>query len=73
MKTRDSHSEHPALHTDRPDPPMAFDKGIFHFWFIAKPPPACTQACTFPVFPFLIFVLVSLLQQLATGFCRGNA
>ena len=31
-----AHPEHPALHTDRPDPPMALNKGILHFWPFAK-------------------------------------
>ena len=31
-----AYPEHPALHTDRPDPPMAFNKGILHFWPFAK-------------------------------------
>lgn len=36
METRNAHSQHPALYTDRPDPPMAFDEGIHHFWPFAK-------------------------------------
>src|SRR5579885_2899395 len=36
MEAGYAHTEHPALHTDWPDPPMAFDKGILHFWPFAK-------------------------------------
>src|SRR5271167_2202078 len=34
--TGDAHLEHPALHTDRPDPPVALNNGILHFWPFAK-------------------------------------
>ena len=36
MKAGYAHTQHPALHTDRPDPPMAFNKGVLHFWPFAK-------------------------------------
>jgi hypothetical protein len=36
MKTGYTHTQYPALHTDRPDPPMAFNKGVSHFWPFAK-------------------------------------
>jgi hypothetical protein len=32
METGYAHPQHPALLTDRPDPPMAFDEGMLHFW-----------------------------------------
>src|SRR5437763_17189164 len=31
MKTGYAHSQHPALHTNRPEMPMTFNKGILHF------------------------------------------
>src|SRR5271165_7164656 len=34
--TRDAHQQHPALHTDRPDPLVALNKGVLHFWHFAK-------------------------------------
>jgi hypothetical protein len=34
--TGDAHAEHSALHTDRPDPPVALNNGILHFWPFAK-------------------------------------
>src|SRR6202140_5961355 len=34
--TGDAHAEHPALHSDRPDPLVALNKGILHFWPFAK-------------------------------------
>src|SRR6516162_5728738 len=36
MKPRHAYLKHPALHTDRPEAPMAFDEGILHFWPFAK-------------------------------------
>jgi hypothetical protein len=36
MVAGDAHAEHPALHTDRPDPPVALNKGILHFWPFAS-------------------------------------
>ena len=35
MKAGDAHSQDPALHTNRPDMPMAFNKGILYFWPLA--------------------------------------
>src|ERR1700686_2811468 len=34
--TGDAHAEPPALYTDRPDPPVALNNGILHFWPFAK-------------------------------------
>src|SRR3954453_19541321 len=36
METGYADLEYPALHTDRPGPPIAFDEGILHFWPFAK-------------------------------------
>ena len=36
MKAGYAYTQYPALHTDRPDPPMAFNEGILHFWPFAK-------------------------------------
>ena len=31
-----THPERPALHMDRPDPAVALNKGMLHFWLFAK-------------------------------------
>src|SRR5438046_1986974 len=36
MKAGYAYPQHPALHTNRPEMPMTFDKGILHFWPFAK-------------------------------------
>src|SRR5580704_9385433 len=36
MKAGYAHLQYPALHTNRPDPPVTFNKGVFHFWPFAK-------------------------------------
>src|ERR1700679_4030581 len=36
MKAGHTHSQHPALHANRPLKSMTFDEGILHFWPLAK-------------------------------------
>ena len=36
MKAGYTHSQHPALHANRPLKSMTFDEGILHFWPLAK-------------------------------------
>jgi hypothetical protein len=36
MKAGHAYPQHPALHTNRPEMPMAFNEGILHFWPFAK-------------------------------------
>src|ERR1017187_4923483 len=36
MVTGHAHPQNPALHTDRPHPPVTLNKGVLHFWPFAK-------------------------------------
>ena len=36
MVARDAHQQHPALHADRPDQLVSFNKGVLHRWLFAK-------------------------------------
>src|SRR6516162_5161078 len=57
--------EHPALHTDRPDPPMAFNKGVFHFWPFAK------YAVAFPRMSRSIFTRASSARKRLISICSA--
>src|ERR1019366_3495211 len=36
MKAGDAHAQYSALHIDRPEPPITFNKGKLHFWPFAS-------------------------------------
>src|SRR5664279_4735220 len=36
MVARHAHPQNPALHADRPHPPVTLNKGVLHFWTFAK-------------------------------------
>src|SRR6266704_1454684 len=36
MVARYAYEQHPALHADRPHPPVMMNKGVLHFWPFAK-------------------------------------
>src|ERR1035441_2335500 len=36
MVARHAHAQNPALHADRPHPPVTLNKGVLHFWPFAK-------------------------------------
>jgi hypothetical protein len=36
MVASDAHPQNPALHADRPHPPVPVNKGVLHFWPFAS-------------------------------------
>src|SRR5579863_9374538 len=65
MKAGHAHYQHPALHTDRPDPPMAFDEGILYFWPFAK------YAVAFPRMSRSIVTRASSARKRAISICSA--
>src|SRR5215469_12890593 len=65
MKPRHAYLKHPALHTDRPEAPMAFDEGILHFWPFAK------YAVAFPRMSRSIFTRASSARKRLISICSG--
>ena len=60
-----AHLEHPALHADRPDPPVAFDEGVLHFAPFAK------YAVAFPRMSRSIFTRASSARSRLISICSA--
>jgi len=65
MKAGCPHLEHSALHTNRPEMPMAFDEGILHFWPFAK------YAVAFPSMSRSIFTRASSARRRLISICSA--
>jgi len=65
MKAGHAHPQHPALHTNRPDPPMAFNKGVSHFW------PFANYAVAFPRMSRSIFTRASSARRRLISICSA--
>src|ERR1035441_3191368 len=65
MVARDAHQQHPALHTDRPDPLVALNKGVLHFWPFAK------YAVAFPRMSRSIVTLTAAASRWLFSICSA--
>ena len=65
VKTRYAYTQYPALHTDGPDPPMALNKDVFHFWPFAK------YAVAFPRMSRSIVTRANSARKRAISICSA--
>ena len=65
MKAGHAQTQHPALHSNRPDALMAFNGGILHFWPFAK------NAVAFPRMSRSIFTRASSARSRLISICSA--
>src|ERR1039458_1625922 len=65
MVARHAHAQHPALHADRPHPPVTLNKGVLHFWPFAK------YAVAFPRMSRSILTRANSARKRLISFCSA--